>query len=140
MKKAAPIAVCAIFLVFVSFLCGFFYARVYLVGPVTVEHPDRAATVCPTSSQLPEPETDPAETFSVPPPAQPSFPIDINTAGVQELTALPGIGEVLSHRIVAYREVSGPFSAPEDLINVSGIGEKRLAQILPYITTGGAVK
>ena len=63
-------------------------------------------------------------------------PLDINAASAEELAALPGIGEVLAGRIVAYREEHGPFAAVEDLMKVSGIGEKKLAELEGRITTG----
>lgn len=62
--------------------------------------------------------------------------VDINRAGVDELERLPGIGPALAERIVADREVNGPFRRPEDLARVAGIGEKKLAQLLPYIRAG----
>ena len=63
-------------------------------------------------------------------------PLDINAAAAEELAALPGIGEVLAGRIVAYREEHGPFAAVEDLTKVSGIGEKKLAELEGRITVG----
>ena len=60
--------------------------------------------------------------------------ININYAGVDELTLLPGIGETLAERIIAYREVNGKFDNVNDLMNVEGIGEGKLSQILKYIT------
>ncbi len=54
-----------------------------------------------------------------------SAAVDLNTAGVSELDSLPGIGPAIAARIVAYREKNGPFKRPEDLMNVSGIGEKK---------------
>lgn len=63
--------------------------------------------------------------------------IDINSAGVEELMELPGIGEVKAAAIVADREENGPFGRPEDLIRVKGIGEKTLAGFLDLITVGG---
>ena len=63
-------------------------------------------------------------------------PIDINTAGVEELDQLPGIGEVLAGRIIAYREEHGPFGSAEDLLAVSGIGEAKLAELEGWITVG----
>lgn len=49
--------------------------------------------------------------------------VDINTATVAELTELPGIGETRAQTIVEYRESNGLFSCPEDIKNVSGIGD-----------------
>ena len=57
------------------------------------------------------------------------FPVDLNRSGVDELTGLPGVGEVLATRIMAYRETHGPFETLEDLLDVPGIGEGKLAGI-----------
>ena len=54
--------------------------------------------------------------------------IDINTATEKELTTVPGIGHVMAARIIAAR----PFRSADDLKRVSGIGEKKYAQIRPY--------
>ena len=62
--------------------------------------------------------------------------VDLNTAGVDELTTLPGIGESLAKRIVDYRTEHGPFTCVEELGNVSGIGEKKLEALLPEVTVG----
>lgn len=63
--------------------------------------------------------------------------LDINSATIEELTDLPGIGESLAQRIVDYREQNGPFQAVEELLNVSGIGEAKLNRIIDYVTVGG---
>jgi len=60
--------------------------------------------------------------------------ININTASKEELTRLPGIGEATAERILIYREENGSFSTVEELINVRGIGRKKLARIAPYCT------
>ena len=62
--------------------------------------------------------------------------ININTASRSELTDLPGIGDVLSGRIVDYRNQHGAFASIEDIRNVSGIGEKRFEAIRDKITVG----
>jgi DNA uptake protein ComE-like DNA-binding protein len=54
--------------------------------------------------------------------------IDINTATEKELTTVPGIGHVMATRIIAAR----PFRSADDLKRVSGIGNKKYAQIRPY--------
>lgn len=70
-----------------------------------------------------------AETTAVPRATLPPDSI-LNTGDADALDALPGIGTVLSERIVAYREEHGAFVYPEELRNVKGIGEKRLQAIL----------
>ncbi|GAA0457361.1 helix-hairpin-helix domain-containing protein [Alkalibacillus silvisoli] len=52
--------------------------------------------------------------------------IRVNSATIDELTSLPGIGEQRAKTIIDYREEHGPFSNVEDLLNISGIGEKTL--------------
>ncbi len=59
--------------------------------------------------------------------------VNINVALTEELMTLPGIGEVLAQRIVAYREENGPFERIEDIQNVSGIGEKKFEAIRKFI-------
>lgn len=59
--------------------------------------------------------------------------VNINTASVPELMALPGIGEVKASAIVAYREEFGDFLSVSQLLNVDGIGEKTLEKIREYI-------
>lgn len=55
--------------------------------------------------------------------------IRLNLATAGELEQLPGVGPVLAERIVAHREESGPFRRVEDLLDVSGIGEAKLAAL-----------
>ena len=50
--------------------------------------------------------------------------ININTAGVEQLVKLPRVGEKIAQRIIDYREKNGKFKKLEDLMKVSGIGEK----------------
>ena len=62
--------------------------------------------------------------------------IDINSASADELTALPGIGEVLAARIVAYRTANGPFVRGDQLMTVDGIGTITYERLRPYIRVG----
>jgi len=55
--------------------------------------------------------------------------IHLNRATASELDALPGIGPVIAERIVAHRTEHGPFTAVEDLLDVPGIGEAKLASL-----------
>ena len=50
---------------------------------------------------------------------------------------LTGIGEMLAKRIVAYRDANGPFRTLEEVMNVEGIGEKKLDQIASLVKVGG---
>mgnify|MGYP004516706023 FL=1 len=63
--------------------------------------------------------------------------IDLNTAGYYDLMRLPGIGEKRARSILDWREKNGGFSAPEQLTEISGIGEKTLEKLLPYIEVSG---
>ena len=63
--------------------------------------------------------------------------VDVNTAGLDELMTLSGIGPARAQAILDDREANGPFRYPEDLIRVKGIGEGILEGILDRITTGG---
>ena len=63
--------------------------------------------------------------------------VNINTATLDQLQTLPGIGPVLAQRIIDYRQAHGKFQHLEELTNVSGIGQKRLDAILDYATVGG---
>ena len=55
--------------------------------------------------------------------------VNLNSATVEELMTLPGVGSVLAGRIVGYREEHGAFASVEELTNVPGIGEGKLESI-----------
>ena len=60
--------------------------------------------------------------------------INVNTADAETFESLPGIGEVLAERIVAYREENGPFASVDALDEVEGIGEGKLNGIRSFVT------
>lgn len=66
-------------------------------------------------------------------PSSPQHVININTATLQELASLPGVGEKLAQEIITIRSQKGGFSSVEELLLVPGIGEKRLERIRPFI-------
>lgn len=59
--------------------------------------------------------------------------LDVNQASETELENLPGVGQAIAARIVAYRQEHGPFATVEDLRNVKGIGASLFAQIAPLV-------
>jgi competence protein ComEA len=64
---------------------------------------------------------------------QPAGPISVNSASVTELQTLPGVGPVLAQRIITWREEFGPFTAVDQLMDVSGIGPSVLEQVRPLV-------
>ena len=73
-------------------------------------------------------------------PAHVQLLVDLNASSQMELKTLPGIGMVLADRIVAYRSIHGAFRQINDLLNVSGIGEKRLRRLEPFVTVQAIVR
>lgn len=59
--------------------------------------------------------------------------VNINDADLDELMTLPNVGETLAKRIIDYREKYGSFKTEEDLLNVEGLGEKKLEAIIEFI-------
>lgn len=59
--------------------------------------------------------------------------ININTAGIEDLSRLPGIGEKTAQIIIDFRTEHGRINKPEDLLEVKGIGESKLNRIIKYI-------
>ena len=60
--------------------------------------------------------------------------ININTANVQELDSLPGVGEATANKIVKYREEKGKFNSIEEIKNVNGIGDKKYEELKALIS------
>ncbi len=60
-------------------------------------------------------------------------PVNLNRASLQDLDRLPGVGPTTAERIVAYRTENGPFSQPEDLLNVKGIGPAKFDRMRAFV-------
>lgn len=64
--------------------------------------------------------------------------VNLNTASVDELDAVKGIGPSKAKAIVDYRTKNGPFKSVDDLKGVKGFGEKSVAKLRPELTVGEA--
>ena len=112
-------------LLLVVFCAAFFLGRNTVSGRLSVEI-SRSPSVAPAEAvqavrAVPEAETAPTV-------------VNLNTAGLDELITLPGIGQTLAERILAYREEYGRFSATEQIMDVPGIGAATYAAIAGQIT------
>ena len=71
--------------------------------------------------------------LSAPAFAEPADPVNVNTADVEALTTLRGIGPSRAEAIIAYREANGPFRSLHELMQVRGIGERTLEENMDLI-------
>lgn len=125
-NRRIPILV-IVTLVFVVFTVGFFLGRNAGRDRVQVSLPDSMLTAPSIPDEIPQTEA----------PDSPAYPVNINTADLAQFMTLPDIGMVLAQRIIDYRAQHGEFQAVEELMNVEGIGEKRMEQLLDLVTIGG---
>ena len=68
----------------------------------------------------------------------PAGKVNINTATVEQLQTLPGVGQKLAARIVEYRQKSGGFKSTQEIVNVKGLGEKNFQKIQGFLSVGDA--
>lgn len=121
LKKNLPVLL--VTLGFLLFSAGYWAAQSRLMNDTPYAVVERTAPAGPPASSEPTPTI---------PPLTPGS-INLNTATAEELTRLPGIGEVLARRIVDYRSAHGPFSSVDGLLEVEGLGEKRVEAIRAYL-------
>ncbi len=115
-----------LFLLFVLFVMSCGLVLLFVVGTEEQLEPYAVTRVSIPSAATASPDSASASVSETP-------RVNINTASAAELDALPGIGEVLASRILAYREVNGPFPDIGALRAVDGIGDKTLEELAPYI-------
>lgn len=125
--EAAALGVTA---AFVLFTAGWFFAGQTESEPYTVTV--QQAAVSDAASSAAQPEA--AQQSQQPDSLLEGEHIPVNTADVQELDRLPGIGPAKAQAIVDYRTQHGPFQSTEELLEVSGIGQATLEGLLDYIT------
>ena len=114
---------------FLLFTGGWFYARQSAAQPYTVTVSQSAPEVSSAPAASNNEESKPESLLE-------GEVIDINSAPVEDLQRLPGIGEKRAQAIVAYREEHGPFQSVDELDNVSGIGPGILEGLREYAAAG----
>jgi len=62
------------------------------------------------------------------------YTVPLNSATEKDLERIPGIGPVTARRILSYRDANGGFKTVEELLNVKGIGQKKMQKIRPHIS------
>lgn len=115
--------------IFLSFTGGWFLRGASFAQPVQVEVQRSLVQESPIA--LPAETVQEQENGDK---LEPGAKVNLNTADLEELMTLPGIGEKRAEAIIAYREANGPFRIPEELTNVDGIGEGILAGLIDQVT------
>ena len=108
-------------------IIGITFAVVMILALVITSWPKETKTVDSfVSKNLPAPEVTEI-------PLQTSGTVQVNTADLEDLQELPGIGETMAQAILDEREAHGSFYYPEDLLAVRGVGEKKLSGLMDWL-------
>lgn len=125
MKKASQQPLLLISVIFTTFLIGLFCGRISNQRRLSLYSTQNTAI----SSDLYQSQ-DCSSAFK-------NGKLNINSASVEDLMLLPGIGESLAQRIVEYRRINGQFTSINALLDIKGIGSTNFERISSYITVGG---
>ena len=129
MKKSAITAMLALTLSFATFVIGFYVGRNYDHTNIQISGlPLSTKPASNQAAQLPTVTTVPATLDQT----TQRIMAAINASTLEELDAITNIGQVTAKKILDYRNQYGFFEKPEDLLNISGIGEKTLQNIMDY--------
>lgn len=104
-------------------------AAICLVGSAPLAHAHDGRATAQEGREQKDAKADAATKAS-------STMVNLNTATMEQLEALPGIGRSTAQRILEQRQKSGGFKKIEELMNVKGIGEKSFLKLKPLITVG----
>ncbi len=129
MKKSAIYVLLALTLAFAAFVAGFYLGRNYDHSSIQISGVLKLTTPSPIPSQAQTTVTTVPATLDE---TTRQLMSAINAATLQDWDAVDQIGPVTAQRILDYRSQYGDFEQPEDLLNVSGIGEKTLQTILDH--------
>lgn len=109
--------------IFAAFIVGFFAGRNINREPLHIEQAPAKAVVSASIAAVTEPTG--------------AAIVNINTATAEQLQTLPNIGPKIAAQIISYRDEHGVFESVGELMNIPGIGEKKLEAIWDMVTTGG---